>query len=150
MKKAIDYKFVEMFVPSYETSVFKWDLDTEGTDNRSEEEVNAKALKIAKEILEAEKAGDEAILYNYSFYLEGNIDGVAWILKELKEKEKAKEKAAEKVKLQVKLSYEEKKAQGQLEGQLLVQEVIAYVQKNYETTGYNVGNEKKMGGCMVY
>tara|TARA_Y100001973_G_C5191972_1_gene331567 strand:+ start:1679 stop:2317 length:639 start_codon:yes stop_codon:yes gene_type:complete len=158
MKKAIDYKFVEMFVPSYETSVFKWDLDTESDRTRSEEEVKANALNIAKMILKAEKSDSSSIegskdwktLYTYSLHVEYNIDGVAWALEELREEEKvkeeekkAKEEEAEKVKLQVKLSYEEKKNQGQLEGQLLVKEVIAYVQKNYETTGYNVGNEKK-------
>lgn len=138
-----EYNWDQVYIPSSETSVFKWDLDTESTDKRSEEEVRAEALKIAKEILAAEKAGDEATLYNYSFYLEGNIDGVARVLEQLKEEEKAKEEEAEKVKLQVKLSYEEKKAQGKLEGQLLVKEVIAYAQENYETTGCNPSSDKK-------
>jgi hypothetical protein len=123
----------QVFYVSSETSVFKWDLDTEGTDRRSEEEINTEALKIAKEILAAEKAGDEATLYNYSFYLEGNIDGVADILEQLKKEEEEGEK----------LTYEEKKALGKLEGQLLVKEVVSYIEENYNSTGCNPSSDKK-------
>lgn len=128
-----EYNWDQVYIPSTETSVFKWDLDTESTDKRSEEEFNADALKVAKEILAAEKAGDEAILYTYNMHIEYNIDGVADILEQLKKEEEEGEK----------LTYEEKKSQGKLEGQLLVKEVVSYIEENYNSTGCNPSSDRK-------
>ena len=76
-----NYKFVNAFISNdYKYNYGKAPID----QRRSLEEVNQEALKIAKEILKAQKDGDETTLLNYSLHLEYNIDGVVDILEELK------------------------------------------------------------------